>query len=61
MEHKGNCFCTVCRYQYATMKLNMIKFTPAVGVSALENLAAVSNKRKGFITVCHNMVYTKLW
>lgn len=26
-EMSGNCFCTVCHYQYATLELNMIKFT----------------------------------
>lgn len=27
-EMSGNCFCTACHHQYATMELNMIKFTP---------------------------------
>lgn len=27
-EMSCNCFCTACHHQYATMELNMIRFTP---------------------------------
>lgn len=42
-EMSGNCFCTACHHQYATMELNMIKFTPGFAFTHLFHTITLGN------------------
>lgn len=48
-------FVTAC-HQYATIELNMIKFTPAVEVNALEKLLTLETKERGSKVSQHNVI-----